>query len=614
MSISDNVHLSLYYHNIRSVNNKSDDILLSTSTTIYDIIVLTETWLQPSQNASEFLSDNYKSYRKDRLDSDLIASHGGGVLIAINSKLNSEQIITPEMSSLECVCAKITLSDCCLFIFCSYIQPNASFETYCEHLTAIKSIDNLRPNDIIMVCGDFNLPNVQWLVNDDDDTSFMPIIGDSQSVKSNIARHITTELLDMGLLQISNIINANGNVLDLFYTNMPELAVIEKADFLLIPDNKSDKAHVQTMITIECQPTVCTPCDNDNTRYCFNKANFDSIREDLLSIDFNQVLSVVDVNEMVEVFYNILYEIFDKHVPRASIRISNKPIWFNKQLSQLKNLRNKEYKKWRRARLNDPNADPSSFQQAKDKFDDYQKERYTEYIKEIANIHKENPKKFWKYVNGRRKSSQTATKLTLGDKTATNDEDKAELFASFFSSVYAKYDDDNSILDYINQRNDHGNFKILSSVPVVERILATMDLNKGASHDLVPPLFLRKCSDILAFPLHMIFSKSLNEGIYPEKWKSGQIIPIFKAGKRSCVNNYRGVTIMPTLAKVFEKLVNQQLSIIISPLLSKTQHGFLSRRNIETNLMELTNHAINAFELKCQLDVSMQIFKKRLTW
>lgn len=320
-----NVHLSLFYHNIRSVNNKSDDILLSTSTSIYDVIALTETWLRPSQSASEFLSDIYKSYRKDREESALLESHGGGVLIAINSKLDSEQIITPEMSSLECVCVKITLSDCCIYIYCTYIQPNASHEAYCEHLTAIKSINTLRPNDIMMVCGDFNLPNVQWLVNDDDDTSFMPIIGDSQSVKSNIARNITTEFFDMGLLQISNIVNKTGNVLDLFYTNMPELAVIEKADFPLIPDNKSDKAHVQTMITIECQPTVYTPCDNNNARYCFNKANFDQIREDLMSIDYDQILNLDDVNELVDVFYNILYEVFDKHVPRASIRMSNKP-------------------------------------------------------------------------------------------------------------------------------------------------------------------------------------------------------------------------------------------------------------------------------------------------
>lgn len=67
--------------------------------------------------------------------------------------------------------------------------------------------------------------------------------------------------------------------------------------------------------------------------------------------------------------------------------------------------------------------------------------------------------------------------------------------------------------------------------------------------------------------------------------------------------NYRGVNVLPNLAKVFERIIYDQLKFIISPKIGKTQHGFLSSRNIETNLLELTTRIHDAFESNAQLDV-----------
>lgn len=101
----------------------------------------------------------------------------------------------------------------------------------------------------------------------------------------------------------------------------------------------------------------------------------------------------------------------------------------------------------------------------------------------------------------------------------------------------------------------------------------------------------------------MIFSQSISDGCYPEQFKLGQITPIFKCGKKSEATNYRGVSVLPNLAKVFERVVYCQLKMIIAPRISKTQHGFLSNRNIESNLMELTTLAHEAFERGAQLNV-----------
>lgn len=137
-----------------------------------------------------------------------------------------------------------------------------------------------------------------------------------------------------------------------------------------------------------------------------------------------------------------------------------------------------------------------------------------------------------------------------------------------------------------------------------------MNVNKGAGFDGVSSIFLRECAALLTIPLYTIYSRSLSDGVYPDSFKIGQITPIFKSGNRNNIENYRGVSVVPNLAKAFDRLIYNQLKLIIPPQISPNQHGFLSNRNIETNLMELTTLIHRAFNLKCQLDVFYADIKK----
>lgn len=90
--------ISIYYCNARSVNNKGDDLLLSTKFNVYDIITIAETWLCPGQKDGEFMDIKYKVFRTDRSDSAIEKEIGGGVLIAIRNEIDCERFISDEMS------------------------------------------------------------------------------------------------------------------------------------------------------------------------------------------------------------------------------------------------------------------------------------------------------------------------------------------------------------------------------------------------------------------------------------------------------------------------------------------------------------------------------------
>ena len=290
-------------------------------------------------------------------------------------------------------------------------------------------------------------------------------------------------------------------------------------------------------------------------------------------------------------------------VPRAVIRSTNKPFWHNKELSRLKNVRNKEYKKLCIQRQNCPDADESSFLDAKVNFEQYRRQLHNDFIRDKASSLKSDPKSFWKFVNSKRTSNLLPSIMNYEGQTATNDSEKSNLFAQFFQNVYINRGVSSSLNDFIDQRSEQNCFKIHISYENVYSVLSSMDLNKGSGHDGVSSIFLRQCADVLCEPLRMIFTQSISDGCYPVQFKIGQITPIFKSGKKSDVTNYRGVNVLPNLAKVFERAVYCQLKMIIAPRISKTQHGFLANRNIESNLMELTTLVHEAFEQGAQLNV-----------
>ena len=97
--------------------------------------------------------------------------------------------------------------------------------------------------------------------------------------------------------------------------------------------------------------------------------------------------------------------------------------------------------------------------------------------------------------------------------------------------------------------------------------------------------------DIVAPSLTQIFTKSISTGVFPTEWKLARVSPIFKKGKRDDPNNYRPISIIPTVAKIFEKIVYDQLCEYLNDnnLLTHCQSGFRSLHSTLTALIEATN-------------------------
>lgn len=113
---------------------------------------------------------------------------------------------------------------------------------------------------------------------------------------------------------------------------------------------------------------------------------------------------------------------------------------------------------------------------------------------------------------------------------------------------------------------------------------------------------IKKCFSSLVRPLNTLFSKSIAVGYFIQKWKNSTVIPVYKSGNKNYVLNYRPVSKLTNIAKLFEHIIYDKLFFLLKPCINPAQHGFASGRSTTCNLAVFTRYCINNFEQGCQID------------
>ena len=98
--------------------------------------------------------------------------------------------------------------------------------------------------------------------------------------------------------------------------------------------------------------------------------------------------------------------------------------------------------------------------------------------------------------------------------------------------------------------------------------------SKACPKDSIAPNVIKYHCDIFALKLQIDFNISIDTGIFPMNLKLADIIPVDKKGDRKDKTEYRPVTILLAISKVFEKLLFYQINDFMNPKLSQNQCGF----------------------------------------
>ena len=95
---------------------------------------------------------------------------------------------------------------------------------------------------------------------------------------------------------------------------------------------------------------------------------------------------------------------------------------------------------------------------------------------------------------------------------------------------------------------------------MVKKVIPNLDLSKASGPDCIQVVVLKKCEPELSYILAELFNKCLKESSFSDYWKVSSVVPVFKnVEERSTAKNYRPVSLLSVVSKVFEKLVNDRI-------------------------------------------------------
>ena len=232
-----------------------------------------------------------------------------------------------------------------------------------------------------------------------------------------------------------------------------------------------------------------------------------------------------------------------------------------------------------------------------------------QYMNEKCAISKSEPKEFWQtispYLSDKNKSSE-GLQLIEGDMLLSDAKNVADLFNEKFTTIadeisrdspYATITDNHPSFDVIESQVEKLNLDSFTfkqtSVNEVYRLINSLKSDKATGYDGIPARTLKESSHTIAPILCNAINKMMDETTFPKTLKKAEVTPIHKAKSRLSWTNYRPVSILPGISKLFEMTLANQMHQHLELIYSKYLSAY--RRNMGCH--SVLTHATESWKM-----------------
>jgi len=233
------------------------------------------------------------------------------------------------------------------------------------------------------------------------------------------------------------------------------------------------------------------------------------------------------------------------------------------------------------------------------------------YLKEAIDS-KKNSKQIWQFFNtiqGKNNDCPYPLHIEHQNSKYSNLNEIAEIMNTFFTNItddikpaYKPLSDINcsKITKWIHGKIPENEYFSVGYINCYEtyKMLASLDSNKATGDDDIGPKVLKLSADYLCSPITYIINLCISGNYFPDKMKIAKIIPIHKKDSKTSPTNYRPISILPTISKLFEKHLNSQIRVYLSKnkLFYKNQSGFRENHSCATALIRMTDNWLKAMD------------------
>ena len=546
----------------------------------YDIIALSETWLNDSVYNTELFPSHYHVVRCDRKFSTVGRTRGGGVLAAFSELINADAVDTTVLTDMvpliDIIICRCSVGNLKFLLIVIYIPPDISshdFELF------FNALETFILNDEIILVGDFNVPHF------------------IQEGFNCPKTYTLKQFCDTGqLVQSNSILNFNGNMLDLIFSDLNIDISVKHSDPPLLHE---DPHHPGLHMTLQFPLRLHTDQFPSAANSCYNwrKVDLFKLYNDLHNINWSVLKQAVDVNVAVDTFYSKLYMTMDLTVPKYRPASSKFPPWISPKIRR--DIRTKDFlrRKWKET--NNPEY-YNEFRRLRARIKIQISNGYRSYVSRVEQNVKSDPSQLWSFLHLKQGTSRIPTQLIdNANNNFTEPQAIVNAFATTFSKVYTS---DNA--PSMDSTDCTRSFTINSvSEQDLIIIMSKFSTKLTAGDDLIPSFLVHDCKYAFSEPLTIIINLALRSNTFPDRWKRARISPIHKKGKSSALDNYRPIAILSNFAKVFEQVLYGRIYENVRSYISPNQHGFMSGRSTITNLAVLTQELCVTIDNCSQMDV-----------
>ncbi|XP_026326060.1 uncharacterized protein LOC113234789 [Hyposmocoma kahamanoa] len=138
----------------------------------------------------------------------------------------------------------------------------------------------------------------------------------------------------------------------------------------------------------------------------------------------------------------------------------------------------------------------------------------------------------------------------------------------------------------------------------IEREITNLKTDCSPGWDGISSKILKQISPFITPVLTNIINRCISTGTFPEAFKKSIVHPIYKAGDKHCANNYRPISILTSLSKVFERIINKRLVGFLetNSILARSQYGFRKHKSTDDAVHDFTDFLCYINEL-CQVQI-----------
>lgn len=527
-----------------------------------------------------------------------VHQHGRGLLLYIKEDIPFK-VRTDLTPDLEMCWVEIVVSRKRLLLGsgyrspCNEMQLNSSIDNFNSKLKAglDKAVSEKR-YDVIAYTGDFNSRS----------TLFYPL--DRDTYAGNALYNTNSQLgFEQLIHEPTRITTTSKTCIDLAFTNTPGFVYSSE---VLPPVGGSD--HCATLLIFDLDTLVPGTASNKKT-WKYSDCDINVLNTSIAEVDWLGLFAENNVNTITLEFCSTLLNVFSQCIPTKIRKIKKKDMpWMTEEIRRALNKRDKLYKKFMRdnteVNKNLYNLQVNSVRQLIT-----QRKQFceTETLVELEN-HSNSTKYYWNVIKsllGKKFVSGIPTLYQDGlSSVFSSDDEKSRAFLSIYTNKFHHDLNFDCGLPCFIGRTACSLDYIITDYKEVRELLLELDPSKSEGPDGITAMMLRMAAPALARPLSLLFNRILNDQIFPDCWKEGTIIPIYKnKGSRGDINMYRPVTLLNVLSKVLERIIHKRMlaHLLKNNLLFVNQSGFLPGHGTDFQIISIVDYISQAFEENCEV-------------